>query len=382
MTTAVRSRPVVSRLREEWVPPFNTSAIDEGAGIIRNVKLCGLVSKNRRRYPLNVLHEAAPLYEGASVYFRPHTKDPSQTSTDPNPKVGWVSNVRVTESGLYGDLNLLVSHPYTSRIMEAARRNPRLYSISHDTDGNLSPEGPDGYKEVRRIAAVHCLDLVGRGATCESLFESHEMKTSLRRLIEGENKLKDEDKTRLLEMDADTLDYEFSPAGGDDSGEDANWKEHLSNAIATLIQSDAPEDHEIAKKILAMLHPGKQPKGDNPFDKETEDDDSEEDTDVKEAETLRREFEQMREQLAEERLRTTIRETLDELQIAPGDKTRRTKLTEVCVRLKDPAVIREHLELFKDTTKKTTPSSAAPPSRATVGATDTASFVKSICGKA
>lgn len=147
----------------------SANRIDEEAGVIHSVRVLGLRSSNGRRYLPEAVAAAAHLYEGKPVRLD-HPDEPDETrSVDTN--IGWLRNVRVgNDGGLYADLHYLKSHPFAPRLVEAARRHPRTYSLSHNADGETHVEG--GVLVVTEITEVRSVDLVTDGATTESLFES------------------------------------------------------------------------------------------------------------------------------------------------------------------------------------------------------------------
>lgn len=145
--------------------------VDEEACVIRGVKVLGVNSSNRRVYLPEAIRAAAHLYEGVSVRLD-HPADPDDQRSVEEP-FGWLRNVRVgPDGGLFADLHYLASHPFAARLVEAAKRNPSLYSLSHNADG-ATTEGADGVVTVHEITEVRSVDLVTDGATTRSLFESH-----------------------------------------------------------------------------------------------------------------------------------------------------------------------------------------------------------------
>lgn len=355
MATATMPMMDRFRLREDYVRPFrDNSNVDRAAGIVRNVKVLGTISGNGYRYPFNTLREAAPLYEGMHVYFNPHPPKLNQRR-DPAKKIAWLENVRVAEDGLYADLHLLLSHEDSAKILEAAEKNPSLYSLSHDAShgGNLTPPDATGYKTVNRITEVYAIDIVDRGGTTHGLYEDlHVTKTTLRKLIDAENKLPAAVKARLLEDDfGGVLDQEIPVP--DAEGEEGDYKTHLVQAIEKLCRSDSPEDHELIKKIVAMLKPEAAKTDDTPAAEVTEDDKSDEDKDEdamkEELQTLRRDVNRLTEERNQLALRGQINE---ELTIADfpeiKDKTARTKLVDNLSTMGSIDRVREHLKLVRE----------------------------------
>ena len=155
-------------LREDVARSPSPRRVDESRGVIYGVKVLGRRSNNGRIYPPEVIRRAAPLYEGASVRVD-HPDDPDANRTSDS-VLGWLRNVRVEGDGLYADLHYLQSHPFSRRLVEAARRNPRCFGLSHNADGDTEMQG--GTMIVKEILEVRSVDLVADPATTTGLFES------------------------------------------------------------------------------------------------------------------------------------------------------------------------------------------------------------------
>ena len=143
--------------------------VDESRRIIYGVKVLGRRSNNGRIYPPEVIRKAAPLYEGKSVRVD-HPDDPDANRSSDS-VLGWLRNVRVQPDGcLYADLHYLHEHPFSRRLVEAARRNPRCFGLSHNADGDTEMQG--NTMVVKEILEVRSVDLVADPATTTGLFES------------------------------------------------------------------------------------------------------------------------------------------------------------------------------------------------------------------
>lgn len=145
--------------------------VDRKAGIIRGVKVLGLISENGRRYTPAAVKAAADLYEGVRVNVDHPHKDAGQPRSAYD-RLGRLVNIRYVEGeGLYGDLEILMSHPMARRICEAAERMPDAFGLSHNAQGE-GEEDKGGVFVVSRIAEVRHVDLVADPATTRSLNES------------------------------------------------------------------------------------------------------------------------------------------------------------------------------------------------------------------
>lgn len=239
--------------------------VDRSTGTIRSVKICGHESENGRYYTKSALEAAVRLYEGKRI-----NADHPARADDERPidnTIGYFQNVRYDgqepTGGLYGDLVLLnPSLPICESILKAAEQNPSLFGCSHNAD--ISGYYDDSGKNiVVSIDKVRSVDLVSEPATTKSIFESIQRGKPMKllRLTLTESKLaKRYPKTlkRVLEMEGgDAMDMTgVLDTPVEEPAENAgDWKQSLSEAIAKLINSGTPEDHDKAMQILKMLAP-------------------------------------------------------------------------------------------------------------------------------
>lgn len=155
--------------------------VDEANGIIRGVKVCGLISQNKRRYPVDVLRRDFSKYENAKVYF-----DHKRGGRSIREQAGWLKNVKPGDDGTpRADLHLYTSDPGTAKVFEAAKRNPNQLGLSHVAKCRTRREG--GVEVIEVIESVESVDLVTDPATVQGLFESREnpMKYTLKTLSES-----------------------------------------------------------------------------------------------------------------------------------------------------------------------------------------------------
>jgi hypothetical protein len=146
--------------------------VDRDEGIIRGVKILGLVSDNNRKYMPEAVRKAKSLYEGIKVNINhPAESGDVRNAED---RFGKLINVKYVEGeGLYGDLMFLKSHPMAERICEAAERNDMndTFGLSHNAQGD-GQEDDDGCFVVNSIVEVRHVDLVADPATTKSLREA------------------------------------------------------------------------------------------------------------------------------------------------------------------------------------------------------------------
>lgn len=248
--TATRPRKAKPRrvLLSEQVQFSAPLRVDRDQGIIYGVKVLGLESRNGRRYTLEAVRKALPLYEGIAVNCD-HPKTKPTESRSSYDRFGWLENVRAKDDGLYADLHMLKSHPMAERIMEAAEKNPDLFGLSHNAEGDTTRD-QDGVDVVTEISEVRHVDLVADPATTKSLSESIKMKTIQQVLEARFPNGKAAIKALFEQDDMPPLDMPAPPPAAE-----GDFKSDLVAAIGKLVQSEDPADHDLAKKIMAMLKP-------------------------------------------------------------------------------------------------------------------------------
>jgi hypothetical protein len=120
--------------------------IDAEAGVIRGVKILGRVSRNGREYSPQAMQQAARMYEGLAVNLNhAHAAEMPGATPAENRTVqraveegfGWLEAVRLEPEGVFGDLHFLKEHPHAGLIIEAARRRPDRFGLSHHALGRV-----------------------------------------------------------------------------------------------------------------------------------------------------------------------------------------------------------------------------------------------------
>ncbi|HUT11598.1 MAG TPA: hypothetical protein VMY42_13950 [Thermoguttaceae bacterium] len=344
--------------------PAAGGRVDAEAGVIRGVKVLGLQSGNTGRtigldaeefgpavdqryaYTIEALRDATGLYEGIGVYV-----DHPQFAFDANgsrraiaqdrktaDRFGRLVNVRVTETGMYADLEYLKSHPLAAQVVEVAQRMPEALALSHNATGR--PVKRDGRVVIEKILAVRSVDLVGEKAgTTRSLFETE---------------------TEEPIMDGD-MGVEAPAAVEANPGESV--KAGFREAVLSVLDSDADKKDKISKikalldaeeKATAALE-GKEATAGGEGDKK---DEGEKKTETPEslAKTIQPApggtVENLRRQLAEAEAREKARELLESAGV-PTDKAR----VEAVAMLPDEVRRKALIETWKQPAGKEKPRS-------------------------
>ena len=164
--------PTHITLREYVNSPQPHGRIDRRRGVINGVKILGLTSRNNRRYPLETLTEAIPLYQNAKV----NLNHPDGNPTEPRryqDRFGLVRNVRVIENeGLFADCHFNPKHLYAEQLLWDAENAPENVGFSHNIEAEVVQESD--MQIVQKILTVRSVDLVADPATTQGLFESCE----------------------------------------------------------------------------------------------------------------------------------------------------------------------------------------------------------------
>ena len=164
--------PTCITLREYVNSPQPHGRIDRRRGVINGVKILGLTSRNNRRYPLETLTEAIPLYQNAKV----NLNHPDGNPTEPRryqDRFGLVRNVRIVENeGLFADFHFNPKHLYAEQLLWDAENTPENVGFSHNIEAEVVQE--NDMMIVQKILAVRSVDLVADPATTQGLFESCE----------------------------------------------------------------------------------------------------------------------------------------------------------------------------------------------------------------
>jgi hypothetical protein len=165
--------------------------VDRAGGILRGIKICGLRSKNGRRYTEAALRKAVRLYEGAKVnidHLKPGESCPADKRLGHLEEVYWSDT---PTKGLYGNLRFPPDHPKAAWLCSVAEHTPNDLGMSHRASaGEVSFDGK-GEPIVESISEVESVDLVADPATVGGLFEEVDptrkppMKKAVQALLEA-----------------------------------------------------------------------------------------------------------------------------------------------------------------------------------------------------
>lgn len=144
--------------------------IDRHAGVLRGVKILGLVSRNGRVYLPEALRQAAALYEGAKVHVN-HAKSPGGGPRDYQDRIGRIRGVEFrADEGLFADFHFNPKHALAEQLLWDAEHAPENVGFSHNVEARVARRGEQTIIEA--ITRVESVDLVADPATTRGLFES------------------------------------------------------------------------------------------------------------------------------------------------------------------------------------------------------------------
>ena len=234
-------------LREYAQPTGTACKVDRTLGIIYAVKVLGKHSKNshgikgaeRTEYTTECLTVALPLFEGAPVNINhPPRKDLDEVRDDED-VFGCIRNARLMEDGVYGDLHYLTTHAMAGPIAEAAEKMPHVFAMSPNAKG--LPVVRDGVAYITEIAKVHSADIVTRGGTVVSLFESEQLMKTISKAKLAEMGFALAEADTMEEDDTEAVDHLF--AAFKKMREEDPEK---ANKYLKMCQADVPEDDDEA----------------------------------------------------------------------------------------------------------------------------------------
>jgi hypothetical protein len=149
---------------------------------LSGVKLLGYESKNGRRY----VKPSPALYEGVKINL--NHPDMFSGLTQVENTIGFTSNITVNEDGVFGDITLNPHHPAAEQIAWVAENAPSTMGMSHvahveelEVEGDFSGDIP-----LLEVIEVVSVDLVGRPATTNGMFEQQEDAPMKERIAELE----------------------------------------------------------------------------------------------------------------------------------------------------------------------------------------------------
>ncbi len=310
MTTATKTRfteQIAANIRGD---------IDEDAGVVRNVRILGRESKQGRTYSDNAMRQAAALYEGVAVNIDHSTSERSITE-----RFGQLKRTHFIEADgeVRGDLDYLKSHSWSPTFVESVKRFDGSFGLSHDAEGSTVREG--GRTIVESIEHVFSVDIVGRPATNQGLFESEEQNVStktIRQIIEanpqhecacllGEN----------IKEDAHLGDVAVAVGDGVDS--DMQIKAAFSSAAVAIFDDSSLSSADALGKLRKLLKARDSVTGDGSDGNSDPPDKGKEPVMSESEKKLRQELNELKEERQQEKAKAAACKLLESANVEPTD---------------------------------------------------------------
>lgn len=237
--------------------------VDRVGAIVHNVKIIGFQSANDREYTPEALKQAIPMYEGVNVNIDHPDGGPDEQRSAWD-RIGFLKNVKFVEGkGLYGDLHLLPSHPFTERILEAAEKMPQIYGLSHNAKGEGFEDKKTKKFVVNKVAEVRHVDLVADPATTHSLAESKEAEVPAEQETEEGAYTRVGYKSRKRGVGAKRgytktksklyVSHESQESDGEKSKSSDGEYDKLHARIIDVLKHDGVPDHQKADQIVSLV---------------------------------------------------------------------------------------------------------------------------------
>ena len=252
---------ITERISPQALRGVRAEDIDEDAGVIRNVYVCGPVSRNNRSYPDAVWERDHKAYHLVKVNFD-HLERPAAGRKFED-LGGWLSD---PTPGRRATLHVLKSDPRSAKVFELARRNPNAFGLSHVAHCRTRRE--NGVEVVEAIESVESVDIVVDPATVRGLFESEGGRTvsTVREVLESWRPKYPAEQQRVLGQllfveDVGAMLDAPMDAPAEDSTHDAVTKSAISSIIADLgravTEGEVTEEEAVKRFRLAIKHHGK-----------------------------------------------------------------------------------------------------------------------------
>lgn len=140
-------------------------------GLVKNVAVCGLKSKNGYRYREAALKKILPQYDNQEIYLDHAGKQTTNRTVSEHfatiRKPFWDESAKIVRAG---EFSYRQEHPFAKQFEEQLKRDEKWFRLSHVADGTI--EDVLGQREVTEVTKIHGVDLVTNAATTASLFES------------------------------------------------------------------------------------------------------------------------------------------------------------------------------------------------------------------
>jgi len=145
------------------------------AGVLKNVKLLGLRSKNRRTYDTEGVRNTAPKKLTGARIFLDHPADPAATRQYRD-SFGVVESVEYRPGqGYFGAIKYNPEHPLAKKFAWDVKNVPKTFGMSINGVIKSGSRNSDGDVVVESLEEIRSVDVVTRPGTAEGIFEEEDM---------------------------------------------------------------------------------------------------------------------------------------------------------------------------------------------------------------
>jgi hypothetical protein len=144
-------------------------------GVLKNVKLLGLRSKNRRTYDTEGVRNTAPKKLTGARIFLDHPADPAATRQYRD-SFGVVESVEYRPGqGYFGAIKYNPEHPLAKKFAWDVKNVPKTFGMSINGVIKSGSRNSDGDVVVESLEEIRSVDVVTRPGTAEGIFEEEDM---------------------------------------------------------------------------------------------------------------------------------------------------------------------------------------------------------------
>ncbi len=173
---------------EDAFESVGAERINEELGIIKGVKLLGLVSKNKRTYDTpGVRRTAVKMLEGAPIFLDHPSMQDVRKPRSYRDKFAHVIQGTVTYSdgkGYFGDIRYNKAHSVAAQFVEDVKHAPSTLGFSINGDFKSGGTDSNGVVVVEELLTLRSVDLVTTPATTAGVFEHFEEETDMSLTLE------------------------------------------------------------------------------------------------------------------------------------------------------------------------------------------------------
>lgn len=236
--------------------------VDSEAGVIEDVKILGVKSKNGRTYSEAAMQRAIGLYEGAKVNVN-HRDPKSGGARGYQDRLGVLEGIHFKPGeGLFAKrFRFNPKHALAEQLIWDAKNAPGNVGFSHDAEGTTTRK--NGTTVVEDIHAVNSVDLVADPATTAGMFESEQkepktMKTTVKELVESLTVSDDERKllNEAVSLTSGATEVELSESDDDQAKASLAVFSLLGDALKALTeakeQAPPPADDDIKGQLAEL----------------------------------------------------------------------------------------------------------------------------------